>query len=549
MKHHILAICILLVFSFWAIRPFLSSGFFPMHDDTQIARVIVMGKALRQGQFPVRWVSDLGYGYGYPIFNFYGPLPYYIGGFLYALGVDAIVATKLMFLLGIVLAPMTMYIIGASVIGVPGAILAAILYLYAPYHAVQIYVRGAVDEFWVLGFLPILFFGMWLVSKGKKYAPVIGGLGLSGVILSHTILGYVITLFVGFFIVLYWLWSTVRKRFDRSQMLLYVFLLLTGLGLSAFFWLPAIAEMRFTSVSEQIGSTANFRDHFVCISQLWESLWGYGGSISGCIDGLSFKIGKVHILLSLFLLPVWLIRRKNIRVNWVIYASGIILFLSLFFMLFQSEKVWEILPFFSYIQYPWRFLTFVIFSVSFLAGAFLSFSGRFQWLLLFTSIPLIIFVNGKLFIPQYSYPVISGTFESKEYLRFHASKISDEYLPRDISRPRAAVETPAAIMPSLSQLHVDVELDTDIYSRFIITTNRDKIIQLRKAYFPGWEYRVNGKRAQYTVVNGLPEIFIPAGTNVVELVFRNTPIRTVANAVSIVTVAALLFVYGKKTIT
>ncbi|HSA83405.1 MAG TPA: hypothetical protein VLF20_00780, partial [Patescibacteria group bacterium] len=71
--------------SYWAVAPFFLPGFFPMHDDTQVARVFEMHKALIDGQFPVRWVADLGYHYGYPIFNFYAPLAYYIGAFFMVL--------------------------------------------------------------------------------------------------------------------------------------------------------------------------------------------------------------------------------------------------------------------------------------------------------------------------------------------------------------------------------------------------------------------------------------------------------------------------------
>ena len=42
-----------------------------MHDVQQVARLQQMDKSLKAGQFPVRWVEDLGFGYGYPVFNFY----------------------------------------------------------------------------------------------------------------------------------------------------------------------------------------------------------------------------------------------------------------------------------------------------------------------------------------------------------------------------------------------------------------------------------------------------------------------------------------------
>ena len=56
---HVLGIIVVLLLSYRAILPLLSHGYFPMHDDTQVARVNVMGKALKSGQFPVRWVTDL----------------------------------------------------------------------------------------------------------------------------------------------------------------------------------------------------------------------------------------------------------------------------------------------------------------------------------------------------------------------------------------------------------------------------------------------------------------------------------------------------------
>src|SRR3990167_386156 len=87
---------ILIFVSIFAILPFLNSGFFPIHDDTQVQRVFEMKKSLSDGMFPVLWVADLGYGYGYPIFNYYGPLPYYLGGILSLLGLNALLATKVM---------------------------------------------------------------------------------------------------------------------------------------------------------------------------------------------------------------------------------------------------------------------------------------------------------------------------------------------------------------------------------------------------------------------------------------------------------------------
>ncbi len=120
--------------------PLFSGGFFTVHDNTQAERVFQMSKSLSDGQFPVRWVDDLGYGYGYPIFNFYAPLPYYIGGFSNLILNDLLLSTKIVFMVGIVISFFSMYLLASTLTNKWGGIVAGIIYLYFPYHAANIYV-------------------------------------------------------------------------------------------------------------------------------------------------------------------------------------------------------------------------------------------------------------------------------------------------------------------------------------------------------------------------------------------------------------------------
>jgi hypothetical protein len=39
-----------------------------------LQRLHQLETALRDGHFPVRWMPDANYGYGYPFYNFYAPL-------------------------------------------------------------------------------------------------------------------------------------------------------------------------------------------------------------------------------------------------------------------------------------------------------------------------------------------------------------------------------------------------------------------------------------------------------------------------------------------
>ena len=96
-KIAILIIIIILTFPSW--KELVKPGWFPMHDDAQIQRVFLMHQSLQEGQFPVRSVDLLGYGYGYPLFNFYNPLPYYFGALIMFIGLNALIATKIIFII------------------------------------------------------------------------------------------------------------------------------------------------------------------------------------------------------------------------------------------------------------------------------------------------------------------------------------------------------------------------------------------------------------------------------------------------------------------
>src|SRR3989344_260848 len=191
-----LPVLLLLFLSLPAIWPIATPGYFPMHDDTQVVRVDQMFQALRLGQFPVRFVPDLGYGYGYPIFNFYNPLPYYFGSGFMFLGLDALIATKIMFIFPILLSGLTMYLLTRRYFSHLAALTAGLFYVYAPYHAVQVYIRGAVAEYWAYALLPLCLYAF--LSRRRLLATI----SLALLILSHNLTAFMFIPFLGILLIL-----------------------------------------------------------------------------------------------------------------------------------------------------------------------------------------------------------------------------------------------------------------------------------------------------------------------------------------------------------
>ncbi len=431
----ILFIILLTVPAVWQI---ITPGFFPMHDDVQAARVQQMFVALKSGQLPVRWVPDLGYGYGYPIFNFYNPLPYYFGAGFMFLGLDVLTATKLMFVFPVFLSGAAMFIFSKLFLPDLVSLLAGVLYIYAPYHAVQIYVRGAVAEYWAYAILPLVFYAVW------KRKIILGSLTVTFLILSHNLTSFMSIPFVLILILIKLLTEKKKGLLFTGYFLLFTF----SIGLSAFSWLPSILESSKTGVDQMVFEKFDPPSKHVAYPlQLWSGVWGYGGSSSGIDDGLSFQLGKIHLIGSLaviaILLYCYIAKRKTIKQfsNLTIFAIVGLLF-SLFMLLPPSRFIWDSVRVLSYIQFPWRFLTFAsLFSSLLTAWVIVTIVNLIvkkkvlKKSLLIISYFLLIISYTKFFQPKFKFPVTADRLISREKLVWDYSRISDEYLPKGFIPP------------------------------------------------------------------------------------------------------------------
>lgn len=573
----ILPIILVLALSYWSIKPLLNSGFFPIHDDTQVARVQQMHKALTDGMFPVRWAADLGYGYGYPIFNFYAPLAYYIGAVFMLIGFNALIATKLMIGTGVVLAGVFMYFLAREFWGKMGGILSAILYVYAPYHALNIYVRGAIAELWAYGILPLTFFSVYkLFSTVQSVANLetkskiknqrskiniriwlwvcVSALSYAAIIVSHNLTAMMVTPFL--FVFASFLY--IKNRFGTNTYKPHYILLgiLVGMLLSAFYSLPVLAEMKYTDVLSVVGGGSDYKDHFVCAGQLWNSEWAFGGSVPGCTDGLSFKIGKLHILLGLISLLALIPLRKKEKTKLQISIMFLIfLIISVFLTLKESKFIWDAIAHMSFFQFPWRFLVIISFLISFMGGAVLSlFEKRILMLeaiqhrVLFlvkaasctVIIILIIFVNVDVFVPQKFIDKSAEDYTGKLELNWRVSKISDEYMPSGFFKPLRETDVPRSRFESKEKIKILFikEKTQEINAKLDAPSKATVFVNL--AYFPGWHVYLDHKQVWFKYSGQGIIIDIPKGIHEIDIKYSQTPIQKTGNAVSIAGVIMLL---------
>lgn len=553
-------IILLIGISVFSILSFLKPGFFSIHDDTQIARTSEMVHSLQDGLLPVRWVENLGYGYGYPIFNFYAPLPYYISAGFGLLGIDALWATKAAFIFATVFAGISMYLLVKEFFGKLPAFTAAVIYLYFPYHAVNIYIRGNLNEVFAYAFFPLIFLGFYKLYYLKNYSWLkaskwvgIMGMGIALVVTSHNLSAYMVALILALLTIIGVVFAHERVKFVSFVIIAG----LLGIGLSAFYWLPVLLEMKYSDVLSQVGGGADFRDHFVCIAQYWNSPWGFGGSGPGCIDGMSFKLGKTNIIFSALAILIYLIllSTKKVKDHAFLFFSVIgILIFSIFISLEYSAFLWETIPRIDFLQFPWRFINFVAIAMSILIGSLIfgihKVGGRIASSSVAVGIiSVTIILNAKLFVPQTFFDRPSEYYTNQNFIRWDTSKISDEYMPPNFLVPQSESEVPREkiIVSSGSAVIKSASVKTGNI-RATIEAETQSTILLTIAPFPAWEILRNGADVEYRNTNHGIQIQLPEGESEIQARFVQTPIEQLGNGITVITAFSMIgfYIWSKK---
>lgn len=528
-KFWLLAIFLLSLPAVWAL---LVPGFYGASDDLHIAWLYEFHKTLLIGQIPPRFVPDLSFGFGYPLFNFVFPLPFYIGEVFHLIGLSFVNSIKAVFFVSIPLSGLFMYLLLRQFVKNSLSLIGAVLYIYTPYRAVDLYIRGAIGEIVSFVFLPLIILSIVKINQDRNLKWVgIGGFSLASLVLSHNITAYMFFPFIVFFFILQFFISAQKRDF-LVKSLLTVFL---GILISLYFWLPSIKE----SSLMKYDTVFNFYDHFPEVRQLITPYWGYGASVPGEGDGMSFFLGGVNIFILVIGSAFFLINRKKFKLEQkllIIWAiAGI--FIAIFLMNHRSAIVWNSLPLLPYFQFPWRFLILTTFFTPLLTVIFdeIEFS-KFKPLLTVLLLALIILPVFSYFRPQhflgrednyYINRYIPTPVASREYLT-----TAEEYLrlPKE-TQVRPDKNFPL-VFPSDGIQRIDKINDLNL--AFDIELNEDSLINLNKYNFPGWKAKINGQEIQ--IKSGVPygqvSILVPAGVNRVGVSFSETTFRQILNFVS-----------------
>lgn len=536
-----------LVLTLSLLWPLFAGNYFTHHDDVQIIRTFEMNKCILDHQIPCRWVPDLGGLYGYPLFNYYAPLPYYFGEIIYLITHSLLISAKLMFAVSFIGSYIFMYLFAGRFWGKLGGSLSATFYTFAPYHALDFYVRGAMGEMWGLMFFPGIF---WALVKLEEKVNIknllLNAFLVGGLIISHNLSAMIFLP-----LCLAWIFICYFKNKNTKFLMFGGASIIVGILLSAFYLFPVIFEKNLVHVNTTTYGYFGYTEHFKGFRKLFlERTWGYGASVrevpGGEKDGISFQIGWVHLLawfLAIFTgVSLW---KKNRWVSWVIIFSSISILFSVFMIHPRSVFIWQTIESLKYLQFPWRFLMLIIFFISFLAGSFsLTYLNlkKYLWTVLFI---MVVALNFSYFRPDKFIQTTDAELLTGKNWDKQIKRSIFDYLPIYAHEPPAELATQRYEI-IIGDSEVNNFREGTNWINFETVTRSHTILRLSQYYFPDWRINVDGKPINVEYKNnnlGLMTIILGIGNHTVEARLYDTPVRTISNIITIVTFVLSLILF------
>ena len=551
-----------------------------------LLRTHQLAATLRSGVFPVRWMPDAAYGFGYPFFSYYAALPYYVAAGLTLAGLNILTAIKLTQTLFFGLAALTMYHWAEGILrSRAGAWLAALAYTLAPFHLVNVYVRGdSLSEFAAFAFYPLILWGLdRLARQPTLRRTLLPALAYAGLIVTHNVSALIFSPFVLLYVALH-LWRFVargsgsgfRRILSYSSFL--ILPLVIALLLSIWFWLPALCETEYVQLDVQTTGYFFYGNHFRGNNLVQRGL--FFDYATGRDDGSPFAMGLAQAILASIGMLVILgsyIRRKyvlpnresqtrtelNTRSPGLDYAilafAALGLLLSTWLITPLSRPLWDHLPLLPMIQFPWRFLSVQALFAALFTGAIPSLVGRTTRVASWTGAAVLgaLLAATSLGGLRPDYLPIRADEVTVERLQLYelftgniGSTIRGEYLPRG-AKPRPYTG-PALFAPNTPAraLVVDGEI---LHSRRLERQPSARIWEVEAGedgasvafplyYWPGWQASVDGTPVEVKPApgSGYLSLIVPSGTHTLEIELGQTPLRRWCEIASLVTALAVL---------
>ncbi len=548
------------------ITPLLRLSTSPCTHDGHVHyhRIAALRYAWDSGLYFSRWLPDVSFGYGYPLFLYREAVPLYATLFPHLLGLPLPATINLFYALMIVASGLFMFIWVRDLFGPAAGIASAVVYMAAPYQLIDALIRGTQQESMALALLPLLAWGgRRYMLRGTAGYFLIATLSLALLSLSHNIstLIFVPSLFFYLAIVGWW------QRLPWQKLAVRLLLLFgLGLALSAFYLGPALLELDEITIGQAIGRRGNsFRFNFSSLGEIFAPVAPSDPNLIN--PPLYIRLGLIPAGLAILgIVCVAWVRSREQRGHIIFMAVAAILLL--FMSLPASLWLWEKLPLIAFVQFPWRFVGRAALPIAFLAG--IPFAVLPQMLpennwnrYLSQAITVVIILLVLLEAVPYLYPpncpveatpTINTVHDYERETSFIGVDPEGSHFPKTVAakptKSTLEADYQAGLEPNRfdnSVLPQGATVSEALYTPTSVIAVVDSPTPFQARYltfdFPGWVAKVDGQQVSITpnAPEGLITFPVPAGEHVIEVLWQMTPMR---RALAWLSVAALFGIVG-----
>jgi hypothetical protein len=282
-----------------------------------------------------------------------GKLPYLIAWPFYQLTGSGTAAIKWGYGLAFVIGALGLYAWTRRRLGTRGAVLAAAVYTYLPWHLSTVYIRGAYGEAWLWAFWPLILWAIDRFNGGQPQGILVGiAVGIPALVallwsqpglalLSLPILvGYAFTV-------------NRSRPLSVTRLVGTLFLILLAL------WFAA---------SLAPAADPGFADQLLHPYQLLSAAWG---------DGPSFQLGLAAAGLTIVAVALWTYKHPESHISsHAFWFWFVVLILLVILALQPLAFLWRLTGFDALLTNPWQVLALTGLPLAFLSGSVLCLDRR-----------------------------------------------------------------------------------------------------------------------------------------------------------------------------
>ena len=524
-------ILLIIVIATFFLFPLLQNSLYNSHDgEAHVARFAAYFQAFRDGQIIPRWAGNLNYGYGSPLFIFFYPLPGYIASLLHLFNLSFEVIFKILIYLSFILSPIFLFVWLRKYAKEEIAFVASVIYMLAPYRFLDTFVRGDIAEMLSFVFIPAIFYYIDKSIKQNAIKDVIwGAIFYSLFILSHNGIALI---FTPVFLAYGFIYSK-----DIKKLFYPIFIIVFGLMLSSFFWLPSILEGKYV-LSKLIVENV-YKSNFIDIPNLIYSKWGFAPELHTSV-GQSPQLGILYAFIPFLAIIFW---KHFVKYKRMLFFWMIIFLISVFMVTPYSKTLWENLPLIKLMGYPWRFIALASFSLAMIAFYILKKIDR----KIYVYIILLIFIISSIQyvkVSGYSYKNDNFYLGYKGTTDYHM-RTSTVWTAGDfslVSRNNIEIISGKGVMKNMFR-------KSNQHS-FILQANTPVQILDNTVYFPGWRVEIDGNKVpiEFQDMNhrGLITFYVKQGIHDVKIFFSETPLRLLSDMISISGLVLIMMYFLSK---